>query len=393
MAKSWVSAAVALAASAGLAIAAGAPIKLGEPVEHPHAGVALAVPKGYEYRPLTQLYDVANAVVAEDGRPVQAVTLSAFPVARKGAADEFADAKMAELRRNLAIRHLKLLKKTPMSVGGLKGAARLMSYTFRGAKTLAAQVYCLRELEGAKTRICYVLTVECSQDRQARLLPTLGAVVKSVRLTTVRHPAVAPQGKLTGTVEHFGQGFSFRRPPGWYAALSEVGAETGQVDYLIGGLPMPSAHLLAATASGDAITAKACAKKCLAIAKAIAAKSKKASEVLSEGPVKLGKLPAYQFVLKQTDKKKPATPGGKMLATMLIVHRVACVVRKADDPPTEYTVVLTAPGADAKAAGDLMEMIASGFALIEVTTQPATRPAPATKRAPAAPAKRTPAKN
>ena len=46
-----------------------------------------------------------------------------------------------------------------------------------------------------------------------------------------------------------------------------------------------------------------------------------------------------------------------------------------------------------QSAFDLMRNIVLTKAHAPVTTQPATRPAPATKRAPAAPAKRTPAKN
>lgn len=387
MATSRVTATVVAALLVNVAAPAAGPIVLQEAVEHPHAGIALAVPAGFAHQPLTALYDVMNAVVLDDkGQPMYAVTLSAFPVAEKVTADEFAEAKAGELKKNLAIRHLTPLKKVPISVAGLTGTARTMSYTFRGMKSIAAQVYFIRDLKSSSTRICYLLTVvsPAEKERQDRLLPILGAVIKSVRLVAARHPAVPGAGDLGEPVADAKLGYSLQTPKGWYAEKSPFGLEMGQVDYLVGGLPMPSVRFMVAPASGDALTAEAAAKQFLGIARRMASERKQTSKVASEGPTKLDKLTAYQFVLVQSSAKPPVPPAGERLPTsVVVVQRTARLPDRGSETPKVCVLILTCRGDDAKAAAAGMAAIAGGLSLTHATTQPATQPTsrPATQPA------------
>ena len=382
MAKWTVSVVAALAGLAQAAAGAAKPVVLDKAQEYPHVGLGLAVPVGYVAQPLVSPYDVMKAVVAENYRPVEGVTLSAFPAMAKVTADEFAEAKMNELKKNLAIQQLKLLKKTAMPVAGVNGSARLMSYTFRGLKTLAAQVYFLRDVKDADVRICYLLTVVCSVERQPRLLPTLGAVVRSVRTTSVRHPELRPELKLGEPIEDYDLGYFLRRPAGWYAAKIAAGAELGQVDYLLGGVSMPSAQLLVTRVSGEAATSEGCGKMYLGMAKAAALQRKQACQVVSEGPAKLGMLPAYQFVLVQSAQVGATAPRtGIHAEPVVIVQRTACLTDTRDGKPMVYALVLTARGNNAKPAEGLISAMAASFRHLESTTQPATQPAtrPATR--------------
>jgi hypothetical protein len=380
MARSTVSALAILAALACPAEGADPPVVLDKAIDYPHAGISLASPKGFEARPLENPYDVVNAVVLDNDRPIQAVTLSAFPVAGSVSAEAFADSKMAELRKNLAIRHLKLLKKTPMPVAGLNGSARLMSYTFRGAKTLAAQVYFMREGKEPEVRICYLLTVVCSADKQPRLLPTLGAVVRSAQLTAVRHPDLSGASTLGETVEDASLGYALRRPARWYAVKSAVGAEMGQVDYLLAGASVPSVHLLAQPITGDEANSEAFAKKSLGVLRSVAIKRKQTCEVLAEGPAKMAGLPAYQFAVVPSTAKQPALPrSAKSPPSVVIVQRTVCV--PGGDTPRAYLLTLTARSETAQAAQAFMDKLVGGFRLVEPATQPTTQPttAPATR--------------
>jgi len=371
---SW-SAIMALATSLGAAPVAAPALVLQEAREYTSAGIAIAVPKTFDYKLALAPYDVMSASVEEAGRPSQAVTLSAFPIADRGTAEEFAEAKMAELGRNLAIRHLKTHKKTPMPVAGARGAARLVSYSFRGTPSVAAQVYFLRDVKGSSTRICYLLTVVTAAQKQSRLLPLLGAVIKSVRFLPVTAPEIPAEVELLEPVRDNELGFSIRSPKGWYIDRSGAGVETGLIDYRQGGIPMPSVKIVAIPASSDAASSEACSKKFLTIAQSVAARNKQEAVTVSDVPAKLGDLPAHQFVLKMIEKPL-ATPslGGTEATDVVLVHRTACLVRKAQDP-VAYMIVVTAKAAELALAQKLMTAMAETFKVLAPATQPATSPA------------------
>ncbi len=350
-------------------------VVLQDALEYSNAGIAIAVPQAFEYKVILAPFDVMSAGIEEGGRPSQAVTLSAFPIADRGTAEEFAEAKMAELGRNLAIRHLKTHKKTPMPVAGARGAARLVSYSFRGTQSVAAQVYFLRDVKGSSTRICYLLTVVTAAQKQSKLLPLLGAVIKSIRLLPVEAPEIPAEIELEEPIRDNELGFSIRSPKGWYVDHSGAGVETGLIDYRQGGIPMPSVKIVAVPASADAASSEACSKKFQAIAQSVAARNKQEAATLSDAPAKLGDLPAHQFVLKMIEKPLSTPSLGRSEATdVVLVHRVTYLARKSKDP-VAYMIVITAKSAERVLAEKLMATMAATFKILPPATQPATSPA------------------
>ena len=57
-----------------------AEVAMGESVDFPHAGIALAMPAGYQSQTVAEPFDIARAILSENGQPIQAVTVSAFPL-------------------------------------------------------------------------------------------------------------------------------------------------------------------------------------------------------------------------------------------------------------------------------------------------------------------------
>jgi hypothetical protein len=316
-----------------------------------------------------------SAAVEEAKRPVEAITLSAFPVTDRGSAEEFAEGKMADLQRNLAIRNLKTSKKILMSVAGADGAARLVSYSFRGTQSVAAQVYFIRDVQNNPIRICYLLTVVTTEERKSRLLPLLGAVRESIRFIPLKEPEIPAKITLEEPVRDLDLGFAIRLPKGWYIDRSGAGVEAGLVNYLQGGIPMPSIKVVAAPASVDAATSEACSKKLLAMLQSGAVRNKQETRTVSDGKAVLGDLPAWQFVLQIVEKPSP-TPslGSTQPGDLIIINRTACL-NVAGKQPIAYTVTITARAAEQVAAGKLMDAMAETFKAIGAATQPATAPA------------------
>lgn len=399
MGKMLLATGLALTTWTGVAMAAAPPqppIVMGEAVEYPHAGIAMATPADFQPQPLTSAFDIVKVQMLEDGKPAQAVTLSAFPVGPKTTPDDFAEAKVAELRKNLAIRQFTVVKKVPMPVANLPGTALRMSYTFRGIETVGIQAYFLRELKNADTRICYLLTVVCSAKRESRLIPILGSVVRSVRLIAVHHSVIPDSPVLGDPLEDYEKGFCIRPLRGWYIGKSMLGAEMGQIDYLLGGVPMFWAQLVATDATADAMNSEACAKQYLGLTQATAAQRQQSCEVISQGPSRLGRAAAYDFVLRQSAGKEPALtrPAGEKSPATVIVQRTACIPRGPLELPKVYVLIVTVQGDQVKPAKDLMEALSGGFAPLGQGPPAATQPAvvaPGPETTPARPPASAPA--
>jgi hypothetical protein len=185
-------------------------------------------------------------------------------------------------------------------------------------------------------------------------------------------------GKLDKPVESPKVGVSIRPPAGWYATSFAAGVSMCQVDYLSHNMALPSLNLMVGLATADATTSEACSKRNLAIAKSTATEHKQTGKVLSEGACKLGKLPAWQFVLLESSAM-PAGAAGEdsRHASLVLVNRTACGPAEGAGVPKVYVLFLTARAEDAKAATALMDAVAAGFEMIQVTTQPTTATAPA----------------
>ena len=356
-------------------------VAMQNPVDYSNAGISIAVPQGFLPKLISAPFDVMSAAIEEANRPVEAITLSAFPITDKGSAEEFAEGKMSDLQRNLAIRNLKTSKKILMSVAGADGAARLVSYSFRGTQSVAAQVYFIRDVQNNPIRICYLLTVVTTEERKSRLLPLLGAVRESIRFTPLKEPEIPAKITLEEPARDLDLGFSIRLPKGWYIDRSGAGVEAGLVNYLQGGIPMPSIKVVAAPASVDAATSEACSKKLLAMLQSGAVRNKQETRTVSDGKTMLGDLPAWQFVLQIVEKPNP-TPslGSTQPGDLIIINRTACL-NVPGKQPIAYTVTITAKATEQVAAGKLIDAMAETFKAIGPATQPATSPA-ATQPAP-----------
>ena len=378
MHRSSITVALALLGTAALAPAQEpAQIELAEPVSFPHAGVALAVPKGFEFQQVSEPVSVMRAVRMLQGAPVQAVSLAAHLLDDTITAEQFTASMIDGLRANLAVRHLEVRKETPMAVAGLPGTARLLSYTFRAEPTLAAGVVFVREIESPRARICYVLNVECSDKQSAKLLPILGKVVGSVSLVPVRRPAEVPIERLGEPIGNSAGGYSLRPPARWFAVKTASGLATAQRDYLRGGLVMPSV-LVAVQDVGAELTSEACDKRWLDQALQNARDSGLDVKTLSEGPATMGGREAHQLMLLQLPApaaaSAPATAPSTSPAAedepMIIARRTLC----ADAPDggrKSYALVLIVPGRDAEATAKMMDTICEGFALLEAASAPA----------------------
>lgn len=411
----WVvSAAIAACAAAACAQSPGRAAKP-RPLEYPHAGIALAVPRGFAPCPAAGAYDIMRAVRKQNERAVQGVTLSAYCVAEKVTADLVADDMLQRLKDDLAFRRVRLLKKTPMTVAGIRAAGRKIRYTLRGEETIAARVYFIRALPGTRVRICYVLTVEAVAEKDGDLLRVLGETIKTVTLTSPRHPAAIPVERLGEPVKDYKRGYGVRPPAGWFATVTPLGVRMGQVDYLLGGQLMPTVDVMVG-AVPPARTAEACAKEAMQLAIGAAVESGLTATVLSQGPAKLGVVAGYQFVLRQAVRPKPAmAPADKNAQAqppvppvpVLIVQRTICArpparPRPASRPghpgapgpatqpttkPTRrfsYSLVLITQGVKPAAAAAMMDKIAPGFELFcpdEPLPAPATAPAATTRPA------------
>lgn len=378
----------ALAAMGGMVLTGGASaetIVMQKSVAHPHAGVLLAVPEGFSYQNLIEPYDVMRAVLTKRGKGLQAVALSAHPVAQDTTAEMYVKEMMEGLKETLAIRQLKVLKTVEMPVAGLTGVAQKITYTFRGVKTLAAQVYFVRDVaspKGLKLRICYVLTVESDTESEATLLPVLGEVIKTVKLVALRHPFEVPVTELAEPIEDKERGYSIRPPRGWTAGAASAGVVLSQTDYLLGGIPMPTVRVLVGDVPAG-LTDRDRAAECIKMARKVATERHLAAKVLSEGQAKLGGVDGYQFVLAQSPETRPIPePGGeKAPERVIIIHRLACLPAVGGHQAGGYSLVLVCQGGDVKALEAIIEKISGGFRFLRPTSQPTTSTAPTTQKA------------
>ena len=296
--------------SAG-SVATAAENEMSPSASYPHAGVSMALPAGFTTHVVPDSFVVVRAGQAIGGQPAQAVTLRASCVGPKTTASEIADATEKDLQSRLSVRKFQAPKKSvAIKVAGITGVARVLKYSYDGVPTAAANVFLIRELKGAGLRICYVLTVEVTVKHEKSLLPILGKVIKSVKLTTVQSPASIPVRLSERKLSDYRGGFSIRVPEGWYGGAVRGGISLGQKNYLIGGANSPQIAILSTQTKPDA-SSQAFAEK--AVSKYLAATTRPDSgiELLSHQAATIGGQDAYQYVLKITYKVQPATqPGG-----------------------------------------------------------------------------------
>ena len=354
-------------------------VRMGKAVEYPHVGLSLAVPEGFEASNCIEPYDAMRAVLLDGGKAAQGVTVSVFPVDKKKTHAQFAEAMIADMKENLAIRQVKVLKTAQVRIADQDGTGCRLQYLFRGVRTTAARVFFTRDAAATGGRLCYVLTIESNAKHEESLLPVLDAVMKSFKLSTIRRPAELPVTALGPPFKVRQFAFGVSPPRGWYVVVLPGGLEITQTDYTAGGMPTTALQITARK------TPKGSSSKVLALvhlAKAVKAFPK--AKTLWQGEVTLVGLEAYQFVLHQ--EAQVAAPssanGGKSTpaakpTTMTLVQTVFCVPEEGKSPARTYDLVLLSHGGKADNVRSTMARIAGSFTLLDrpepkPTTKPAT---------------------
>ncbi|MCD4823943.1 MAG: hypothetical protein K8S55_05005 [Phycisphaerae bacterium] len=303
-----------------------APIKMNKPVDFPHAGIRLAMPTGFDRQPLGEEFAVMVAKRIEGMRATQSISLMAFPVSSDQTAEAFSQSLLSNLKGDLAVRHLKVLNKTKMRIAGLDGLAQSIAYTHRGIETVAVGVCFIRQVkktpvagESADAKkadsfaIAYLLSMEVAATHKNILFRTFDEIVKTIALTDFRKPIdVIKQFKGPFLKDHR-SGCGVRVPPGWVGVVGKTGLSVFQADYLAGGVPSPIIQVVSLEVPNTAAP-EACGKKAIEFER----KQGFTIDILSQGPVTVGKNSFYQFVLRKSVYREaespaatPATPGQK----------------------------------------------------------------------------------
>jgi hypothetical protein len=342
-----------------------------EPLRFPHAGIAVALPAGYERGTPEQAYGVLTASPGGAGAPRVSVRLMAVPVGADEQPATVADAMLSALRADLDFRNVERRKSVATKVAGLPGNIDLLAYACSGRECTAASAAFVREVPAGR-RVCYVLSVEAAREDQASLLPTLSGMLESVELIDFAHPAALEPGELGEPVTDPKPGYSIRVPGGWCIKRRYGGVVIGQHDYLRAeGLGF-DARVTVEAAGADA-TAKGLLEQRAA---AVAEEGHRTFDVVSSGEAKLGGLDGWQVVMRPAAATTRSAGSGQAQppagSDLMIVHRMALGPEPLGNGPAAYSLVLVSMGATPEQAREIMDKLASGFALIPRT--PATRP-------------------
>ena len=355
-----------------IATSDGAEVRMGKIAAYPHVGLSLAVPEKFTPRNTFEPYNVMRAVLRENEKIVQGITVSVFPMDKAKTLEQFARAMIADMKQNLAIRQLKILKETSdLRIADQPCMGCTMQYTFRGIRTTAARVYFVRDVPTTSGKMCYVLTVEADAKHESALLPVLDAVMKSFKLAAIRRPADVTVGELGPPVEAKKYGFSICPPRGWYVAPLPLksGFQVAQTDYIAVGHSTATLQITVRPTPAEG-TSKILAQRHLG--KAL--KTFPAGKTLWQGPIKLAGLDAWQFVLHQEGKAKGKAPPSSAgvsaskppakQAAVTIVQTVLCVPSAGKLPARTYDLVFLCHGGTADNARATMVRIAATFKLL-----------------------------
>lgn len=378
---------VLILSAATVGAAPGEPPQMCEPVTFAHAGVSFSVPKGFAFAGTGGASDVATAILAIKDKPVQTVSLTARLFTGSPTAEAFAGAALKDMRTNrLAVRHLKVLKKTPITVGGVAGVGRRISYTFRGKKSVAAMACFVRPLKGMDLTLCYMLTVETLPAHEARLLPVLDSVIKTVKLVPPAHPTSLPVETLAEPVASDDGDYTLRRPHGWYVVPNQGTVMVAQCDFLQQSFSSVRAWV-AALPLRPGTTAEQYVDGCITKGAHVAGKSPDyVRKLVSRRAAKLAGRKAQQFTVMLSPKPKPAASSAPATSapavrqpeprSQILVQRVICVPGRRPDKDLSYSLFLFHYSTDVQAAKAMIDKIAEGFSL---AAPAATKPKAADK--------------
>ncbi len=111
---------------------------MGKAVDYPHVGLTLAVPEGFQPITCVEPYDAMRTVLLDGGKAGQGITVSVFPIDKKKTHAQFAEDMIADMKENLAVRQVKILKTAQVRIAGQEGTGCRMQYLFRGMRTMCA---------------------------------------------------------------------------------------------------------------------------------------------------------------------------------------------------------------------------------------------------------------
>jgi hypothetical protein len=351
-----------------------------EPQEYPHAGIAAAWPKAFEPAVVSEPFDVFRAELRDKGKVVESISLLAFPVEPKVTAELYAEAMLAELAHNPAIRNFKAAARTAMKVAGVTGSAVRISYAYHGGEIAAIRLYFLRE--AGKARLCYVLSFQCDSDRQGNLQTMLTDTVKSVKFIPLQRPSAATMKDAGPSFDEPRLGLTIRPPHGWYVHMPKAenppelagslpvvrtGLQIGQSDLAGGGEAAEATLLVADVAAGEE-DANSCAQRMLQACVHLAAGGKGAGETAADMLGAAGRQTIIESPRPEGLKSEEEAP-----AKSFTVVRAACLAPNDKGVRKGYGLVLRCGAEDAAAAGAMMDRLAGGLAVsAHATSGPAT---------------------
>lgn len=382
---------VVLAVAAPVAGRATADVSTGKVLAYPHAGIALAVPKGFEYQVITDPSGVIRALWQVSGQGPVSVAFMAMPVKPDMTAEMYADMREAQLRKLPDVYDFELLKKTSIPAAGLTGTARLINFTARKTATIALKAYFIRAIKKPNLHICYVLTVTAPSSRQKDILGVFAAIIKSIKLITIEPPSPTEIEGPASLMTDQKRGYSIRVPRGWHIRQALTGATLVMTDYAGGGRTKPVVSVSVAPVDEGTNAAAAGLKYLEAFTSHFETKVGLASKRLSQTRIKMAGFDGYQAVLQQTPKGLLASdPSAQTHKTRVVVQQTICALAAAADQKSlqknAYVLTVFLDGKDPKAAVAVTEKLAAGFAILTPTVKPIIAPVAKTRPAATKPA-------
>ncbi len=298
------------------------PIRMSKPLELSHAGLQIAIPLGFTRNGLFDASTILSATRIESGKANQSISVLCYPVPATTTAEILATGILTDTQENLAIRHLKIIKKTPMRVAGLDGVAHSLSYSQGGLETVSINLCVIRKVTPPKWtnpgikplkefHLAYIISLEVAKTHAKLLHRTFDELAKTVVMTDFRKPIDRTWTFRGGYLKNPTTGVGIRQPSGWTASLTDFGVSLWVSDFRLKAVPSPNVEIVSVkTAKGPD------AKQCLH--RGIVEQRKKGFviDILREGAITLAGKPGYQISLrkryfytpeavKETDKPKP----------------------------------------------------------------------------------------
>lgn len=354
-------------------------VKLNTRQSFPWAGVSLQLPTGYQTAGVDQPDEIFLARRIEGAQATRSISLTVSAVQPGMKAKQYTDDHLEGLGSELATRNVEILSMREFVCGGRDAVLSRVRYTYRGIATEAAHVVYVRPLQASDDQadhsVAYMLTMEVQADQADALEPTILAVCGSLKYEPIRHPIDLPRVFDGPFLKNFKHGVVIRQPDGWFGSQDQLGLVLGQID-LRRGLISPSVHVVSLPAPKNA-TAEQCGRQVLAHERKLG----DTVEVLSQGPVRLGDIDGYEFVVRRmvapasqpaTDQAtRPNTPARPILE----LHRMAIVPAEGDQPARYHALLLTCRVATLDQARQLMDELAEHVSFFEPVREIPTPPA------------------